>query len=174
MYIQNGRICPNFQTWALLVNARWVTSVGGRLLHSSLRVETVIRDARLTTPRSVHRPAGRSPAAASLIERSAARCATTPNVFTCKVQLSLDRLCDSAWLYFLKKPLSLLKDSFLSVAVCQSISVRSCRGGLLVILENLHFLAMKRNCIVYETTKSTQSKPYNSILCHFFCSVLIF
>lgn len=39
--------------------------------------------------------------------------------------------------------------------------------------ENLHFLATKRNCIVYETTKSTQSKSYNSILCLFcflFCS----
>lgn len=34
--------------------------------------------------------------------------------------------------------------------------------------ENLHFLEMKINCIVYETTKSTQFKPYNSILCHFF------
>lgn len=33
--------------------------------------------------------------------------------------------------------------------------------------ENLHFLEMKINCIVYETTKSTQFKPYNSILCHF-------
>ena len=38
----------------------------------------------------------------------------------------------------------------------------------MTFLENLHFLAMKRNCIVYETTKSTKSKPYNSILCHFF------
>lgn len=49
----------------------------------------------------------------------------------------------------------------------------------MTFLENLHFLAMKRNCIVYETTKSTKSKPYNSILCHFFfvcffCSVLLF
>lgn len=41
----------------------------------------------------------------------------------------------------------------------------------MTFLENLHFLAMKRNCIVYETTKSTKSKPYNSILCHFFLFV---
>lgn len=155
------------------------TITSGRKL--SLRVKTLFLVTHLTTPHSVSQqvhPKGRAPAVASLIEWSVARKCNVIERFNPQCRRMFSSLCDSLWVYcFKNNPFLFTKVFFHSVAVCQSISVGSCRGEYWWFLENLHFLAMKRNCIVYETTKSTQSKPYNSILCHFFFffgSVLLF
>lgn len=126
----------------------------------------------------------------SLIKNKArAKCATSLNVLTCRLRRSFSFL-DTIQCKFTLNNSSLFTKRlfcfvfFSSVAVSQSVSVGSCRGEIYVIsvfffcfcfliLENLHFLAMKK-IVLYMRPLNPQFKPYNSILCLFFFDVFFF
>lgn len=108
----------------------------------------------------------------SLMERSLARKCNSIQLFpSSRVQQPFSFLHDSVWICFLNNPFLITKAFLFLISLHSSLSVHICwklGGGWEFAL-----LVTKKN--VYETTKSTPSKPYNSIfVSFFFCFSVLF